>query len=107
MSECNKRVDTITEKGLGKPIVNGTRNSVYDGLSWLPPGITPQETNNENRGLPEVRINACLPFAAGGGRTSMVCIMNLRAGQNFSSRQIMRIRAKSPETKEAIKFFAE
>lgn len=60
----NKYIEINTEKRFGKPIIKGTRISVYDVLSWLSNGMSRKEIISD---YPEVsidQINACLAFAA-------------------------------------------
>ncbi len=62
--DFNKYIEINTEKRFGKPIIKGTRISVYDILSWLSNGMTRKEILNEFPELSEKQINACLSFAA-------------------------------------------
>ena len=48
----------------GKPIITGTRISVYDVLNWLANGMTRNEIIEDFPELNEEKINACLAFAA-------------------------------------------
>ena len=48
----------------GKPVIKGTRISVYDVLSWLSNGMTRKEIIADYPELNESQINACLSFAA-------------------------------------------
>ena len=57
-------IEINTEKRFGKPIIKGTRISVYDILTWLSNGMTRQEIINDYPELTENQINACLSFAA-------------------------------------------
>jgi len=55
MIQLNKYIEINKEKRFGKPIIKGTRISVYDVLSWLSNGMTrkeiikdyPELTNNQ------------------------------------------------------------
>lgn len=51
-------------KRFGKPIIIGTRISVYDVLNWLANGMTKQDIYDDFPELDENKINACLSFAA-------------------------------------------
>ena len=55
----------------GKPIIIGTRISVYDVLSWLAQGMRKEEIINDFPELNESKINACLSFAAHRENTLM------------------------------------
>lgn len=48
----------------GKPILRGTRISVYDVLSWFSNGISSQEIKEDFPELGDEQIRACLAFAA-------------------------------------------
>jgi uncharacterized protein (DUF433 family) len=48
----------------GKPIIRGTRITVYDVLSYLASGMSHQEIIEEFPPLTEEDILACLAFAA-------------------------------------------
>jgi uncharacterized protein (DUF433 family) len=48
----------------GKPIIRGTRITVYDVLSYLASGMTHKEIIDEFPPLTEEDILACLSFAA-------------------------------------------
>lgn len=64
MIQFNKYIEINPEKRFGKPIIKGTRISVYDVLSWLSNGMTRQEIIKDYPELTENQINACLSFAA-------------------------------------------
>lgn len=64
MIQFNKYIEINTEKRFGKPIIKGTRISVYDVLSWLSNGMTREEIIADYPELTENQINACLSFAA-------------------------------------------
>lgn len=46
----------------GKPIIIGTRITVYDVLSWLANGMTIKEIVEDFPELNETQIKACLTF---------------------------------------------
>ncbi len=64
MLRFNKHIEINPEKRFGKPIIKGTRISVYDVLSWLSNGMTRKEIIRDYPELTEEQINACLSFAA-------------------------------------------
>ena len=64
MIRFNKYIEINTEKRFGKPVIKGTRISVYDVLSWLSNGMTRKEIIADYPELNEKQINACLSFAA-------------------------------------------
>jgi len=53
-----------SEIRFGRPIVAGTRISVYDVLNWLSNGMEKQDIIQDFPELNEEKINACLAFAA-------------------------------------------
>jgi len=64
MMQFNKYIEINPKKRFGKPIIKGTRISVYDVLSWLSNGMTRQEIIHDYPELTVDQINACLSFAA-------------------------------------------
>ncbi len=48
----------------GKPIIKGSRISVYDVLSWLANGMTFDEIIKDFPELKKEQIQACLAYAA-------------------------------------------
>jgi uncharacterized protein (DUF433 family) len=48
----------------GKPVIKGTRITVYDVLQWLASGLTHQEILNDFPQLSEKALLACLAYAA-------------------------------------------
>ena len=64
MIRFSKYIEIDTEKRFGKPIIKGTRISVYDILIWLSNGMTRKEIIKDYPELSEIHINACLSFAA-------------------------------------------
>ncbi len=64
MIQLNKYIEINKEKRFGKPIIKGTRISVYDVLSWLSNGMTRKEIINDYPELTNNQNNACLFFAA-------------------------------------------
>ncbi len=64
MIQFNQYLEINSEKRFGKPIIIGTRISVYDVLSWLSNGMSRKEIITDYPELSEIQINACLSFAA-------------------------------------------
>ncbi len=64
MVDYKKYITIDPNKRFGKPIIFGTRISVYDVLNWLANGMTKNEILNDFPELDENGINACLSFAA-------------------------------------------
>ena len=64
MLRFNEFIEIDPRKRFGKPIIKGTRVSVYDVLSWLSNGMTRKEIIDDFPELTENQINACLSFAA-------------------------------------------
>tara|TARA_B100000315_G_C14485873_1_gene545174 strand:+ start:123 stop:347 length:225 start_codon:yes stop_codon:yes gene_type:complete len=62
--QFNQYIEIDSEKRFGKPIIIGTRISVYDVLSLLSNGMSRKEIIAEYPELSESQINACLSFAA-------------------------------------------
>ena len=48
----------------GKPIIKGTRITVYDVLSWLSEGMNNEEIINDFPEMDDIKIKACLSYAA-------------------------------------------
>ncbi|OYQ31980.1 hypothetical protein CHU92_15175 [Flavobacterium cyanobacteriorum] len=48
----------------GRPVITGTRISVYDILSWFANGMTANDIINDFPELNENQIKACLAYAA-------------------------------------------
>jgi uncharacterized protein (DUF433 family) len=57
-------IEINPEKRFGKPILIGTRISVYDVLSWLAEGMSMKEIISDFPELTEEQIKACLSYAA-------------------------------------------
>ncbi|MEO2060057.1 MULTISPECIES: DUF433 domain-containing protein [Mesonia] len=57
-------IEINPEIRFGKPIIKGTRISVYDILNWLSQGMTKEEIIEDFPELSEEKINASLSFAA-------------------------------------------
>lgn len=57
-------IEIDPEKRFGKPILKGTRISVYDVLSWLAEGMSVSDIISDFPELNEIQIKACLSYAA-------------------------------------------
>lgn len=57
-------IEIDPQKRFGRPIIIGTRISVYDVLSWLSNGMTRKDIIAEYPELSVEQINACLAYAA-------------------------------------------
>ncbi len=64
MLQFSKYIEINPEKRFGKPVIKGTRISVYDVLFWLSNGMTREEIIRDYPELTGEQINACLSFAA-------------------------------------------
>jgi len=67
--DYTKYIEIYSTKRFGKPIVKGTRISVYDVLNWMASGMTKQEVIEDYPELSIEVLNACLSYAA--DRTGM------------------------------------
>jgi len=57
-------IEIDSSKRFGKPIIIGTRISVYDVLSWFAEGMTANDIIYDFPELNEDQIKACLSYAA-------------------------------------------
>lgn len=64
MVDYKKFIEINSEVRFGKPIVIGTRISVYDILGWLASGLTYQQILEDFPQLSAEAIYACLAYAA-------------------------------------------
>ena len=64
MTPFQKHLSIDPNVRFGKPIVTGTRISVYDVLSWLAEGMTHAQIIEDFPELTESQILACLAYAA-------------------------------------------
>ncbi len=64
MTDFHKYITINPEIRFGKPIIIGTRISVYDILNWLANGMTKEEIIKDFPELTVESINACLAFVA-------------------------------------------
>jgi uncharacterized protein (DUF433 family) len=56
-------IEIDPEKRFGKPIIIGTRISVYDVLSWLAEGMSVSDIISDFPELNETQIKACLSYS--------------------------------------------
>ncbi|MCF8241950.1 MAG: DUF433 domain-containing protein [Melioribacteraceae bacterium] len=64
MNELIKHIQIDPSKRFGRPIIIGTRISVYDVLNWLANGMSKTEILSDFPELKNEHINACLLYAA-------------------------------------------
>ena len=57
-------IEVNPEVRFGKPVIKGTRITVYDVLQWLASGMSHTEIINDFPQLSETKILACLAYAA-------------------------------------------
>ncbi|GAB3908261.1 DUF433 domain-containing protein [Mucilaginibacter boryungensis] len=65
-------IEVNPEIRFGKPVIKGTRITVYDVLQWLAAGMTHQEILSDFPQLTEEQILSCLAYAANKERTIKV-----------------------------------
>jgi len=59
-----KYIEIDPEKRFGKPIIKGTRISVYDVLNWFSEGMSVSDIISDFPELTAEQIKACLSYAA-------------------------------------------
>jgi len=64
MVDYKKYIEINPEVRFGKPILIGTRITVYDVLNWLANGMSFDEIIDDFPELSETQIKACLAYAA-------------------------------------------
>ena len=64
MIDYKQYITINTEIRFGKPILIGTRITVFDVLNWLANGMTANEIIEDFPELNENQIKACLSYAA-------------------------------------------
>jgi uncharacterized protein (DUF433 family) len=57
-------IEINPEKRFGRPIIKGTRISVYDVLNWMANGMSTAEILSDFPELKADHIRACLAYAA-------------------------------------------
>ncbi|MFI5161435.1 MAG: DUF433 domain-containing protein [Sphingobacteriales bacterium] len=65
-------IEVNPEVRFGKPVIKGTRITVYDVLQWLASGMTHQEIISDFPQITEDQILACLSYAANKERVIKV-----------------------------------
>jgi uncharacterized protein (DUF433 family) len=65
-------IEVDPEVRFGKPVLKGTRITVYDVLFWLASGMTHEEIISDFPQLSEKQILACLAYAANKERVIKV-----------------------------------
>lgn len=64
MVDYKKHISIDANIRFGRPIITGTRISVYDVLSWFANGMTFSDIIEDFPELTEEQIKACLAYAA-------------------------------------------
>lgn len=64
MSNYQEYIELNPDKRFGKPVVKGTRLSVYDVLNYLANGQSVEEVIEDFPELTREKIQACLAYAA-------------------------------------------
>jgi uncharacterized protein (DUF433 family) len=64
MIDYKKHISIDANIRFGRPIITGTRISVYDVLSWLANGMNIHDILEDFPELSENQIKACLAYAA-------------------------------------------
>lgn len=74
MAQINYKdyIEVDPEIRFGKPIIKGTRITVYDVLQWLASGMSHDEIISDFPQLNETQILACLAYAANKERVIKV-----------------------------------
>jgi len=72
MIEYADYITIDSTKRFGKPVINNTRISVYDVLSWLANGMSMEEIIEDFPELNKDQIKACLAYAANKEHKIMV-----------------------------------
>lgn len=64
MINYQEYIEIMPDVRFGKPIIKGTRISVYDVLNWLANGMSIQEIITDFPELSKDKIKSCLAYAA-------------------------------------------
>ena len=74
MAQINYKeyIEVVPEARFGKPVIKGTRITVYDVLQWLASGMSHDEIMSDFPQLNENQILACLAYAANKERVIKV-----------------------------------
>lgn len=67
MTDYLQYIEINPEKRFGRPVLKGTRISVYDVLNWLANGMSKKEISTDFPELSEQMISACLFYAGNKG----------------------------------------
>jgi len=62
--DYKKYIEVDPEIRFGKPVIKGTRITVYDVLQWLASGMTHEEIISDFPQITDKQILACLAYAA-------------------------------------------
>ena len=62
MNDYHQYIEINPEKRFGRPVLKGTRISVYDVLNWLANGMCKKEISSDFPEISEAMINACLVY---------------------------------------------
>ncbi|MDB5086320.1 MAG: hypothetical protein JWR09_314 [Mucilaginibacter sp.] len=65
-------IEVNPEIRFGKPVIKGTRITVYDVLQWLASGMSHEEIISDFPQISEKQILACLSYAANKERVIKV-----------------------------------
>lgn len=65
-------IEVDPEIRFGKPVIKGTRITVYDVLQWLASGMSHEEIISDFPQITEKQILACLAYAANKERVIKV-----------------------------------
>jgi uncharacterized protein (DUF433 family) len=65
-------IEVNAEVRFGKPVIKGTRITVYDVLQWLASGLTYEQIIDDFPQLTQNQILACLAYAANKERVIKV-----------------------------------
>ena len=64
MMQVAEHIEIDTNKRFGKPVIRGTRITVYDVLNWMANGMPKKDIIKDFPELCEEKIRACLAYAA-------------------------------------------
>ncbi|MBS1532142.1 MAG: DUF433 domain-containing protein [Bacteroidetes bacterium] len=70
--DYKKYIEVSLDIRFGKPVIKGTRITVYDVLQWLASGMTHKQIITDFPQLSEEQILACLAYAANKERVIKV-----------------------------------
>ncbi len=64
MTDYKKKISIDTEVRFGRPVITGTRITVFDVLTWLANGRTSEDIIEDFPELSKEQVTACLAYAA-------------------------------------------